>query len=90
MYPFACTYYNDDRLSSIQYPSGRTVTTCYDSNGRIAWVDQHRTPANCVGGSGNATSPYATAQSYWPQGAIQSLALGNGLTETAYTTTGCR
>ena len=80
-YPFSYTYYNDDRLASIRYPSNRLVTTCYDSNGRVTWVDGTPTPPNCTG-VGTDSKAYANVSAYWPQGAINSVSLGNGLTET--------
>jgi RHS repeat-associated protein len=86
-YSFAYTYYNDDSLASITYPSNRTVTTCYDSNGRIRWVDGTAgsvAAPSCPGaGGGSGVRAYATASAYWPQGAVETLALGNGVTESS-------
>jgi len=75
-YPFTYTYYNDDALARIEYPSSRTVTSCYDHNGRVTWVDPTLSPASCSGGSGASSQAYATATAYWPQGAVQTLNLG--------------
>jgi RHS repeat-associated protein len=65
----------------VQYPSGRTVTTCYNTNGRVKWVDQTLTPSACQHGDNASTRAYANISAYWPQGAPQTSFLGNGLTE---------
>jgi len=57
------------------------VTSCYDQNARVAWVDGTLTPATCIGGGSASAKAYATVQSYWPQGAINQATLGNGLVE---------
>ena len=57
-------------MTSQTYPSQRTVTTSYDAAGR----------ASSVSGSGNET--YVSTISYAAHGAMQTMALGNGLTET--------
>lgn len=52
-------------LVSEMYPSGRVVTYGYDAAGRLQSA-----------GSGSTT--YASAMSYKPYGALESMALGNG------------
>jgi YD repeat-containing protein len=80
--PFSYSYYNDDRLASITYPSGRTVVTCYDYNGRPVWVSGSRSTADCTSGAALNTPAYAAVTGYTPSGGILSMGLGNGLTET--------
>jgi RHS repeat-associated protein len=57
-------------MTSETYPSGRTVSTGYDTAGRV----------NGVTGSGSKT--YASTFTYWPHGAVNSITLGNNLIET--------
>jgi hypothetical protein len=53
-------------------PSGTVVTTGYDGLGR---------PNTLSGKVGSNTTSYVTSVSYAPHGAVQQVALGNGLTE---------
>jgi uncharacterized protein RhaS with RHS repeats len=68
LYPFLYTYIPAG-LRTIQYPSGRVVTTSYDDAGR---------PLQLAAGTKN----YASAIGYAPHGAPVSLTLGNALVET--------
>jgi RHS repeat-associated protein len=75
-YPFSYSYNLAGDLETETYPSGRAVTTCYDSGGRVATV------------SGKATStstavPYATVKTYAPHAGITQMKLGNNLYEGA-------
>jgi RHS repeat-associated protein len=82
-YPFLYTYYNDDSLASLAHPSGRTVTTCYDQDARVSWVDQTQGRGMCQSGGGGASAKaYTNISAYWPQGAPHTSLLGNQLTET--------
>jgi RHS repeat-associated protein len=66
-------------LTSQRYPSGRVVTTGYDSAGRLNSVDGQK--------AGEATKTYASGVSYTAAGAVTDLQLGNGLWEqTLYNT----
>ena len=33
---FSYSYYNDDSLASVAYPSQRSVVNCYDAYGRVS------------------------------------------------------
>jgi RHS repeat-associated protein len=64
--------------SDIWYPSGRHLTYGYDGAGRVDAAS---------GQMGSTATNYTSASvqpaiSYWPHGAVNTLALGNGLTET--------
>ena len=71
-YSFSYTYDLSGALASITYPSLRKVTDTFDTSGRISSVQ---------GALSGVTTPYASAITYAPQGAIQSLNLNNGLAE---------
>ncbi len=72
--PFVYTYSLSDKLTSMKYPSGRTVTYTYDIADRPITV------------TGASPSAYYTASgqqvSYKPAGVFSSIPLGNGVTET--------
>jgi uncharacterized protein RhaS with RHS repeats len=76
-YPsFSYTYNPPGSLATETYPSGRKITFTPDGAGRVSAV---------CGLLGTATTNYtsaATAIGYAPHGAIESLLLGNGLTES--------
>jgi YD repeat-containing protein len=61
-------------MTSQTYPSGRKVTTTYDSAARITEVKGEL--------SGQMT-PYASSFSYASHGAVKEMKLGNGLWESA-------
>jgi RHS repeat-associated protein len=63
-YTFAYGYNLAGGMTSETYPSGRTVSTGYDTTGRI----------NGVTGSGDKT--YASSFTYWPHGAMNVMKLG--------------
>lgn len=72
-YPFTYTYYNDNTLRSVGYPSGRVISYGVDVAARITDVS---------GKLGTApTTSYVTAATWAPQGSLDTLPLGNGLTE---------
>jgi RHS repeat-associated protein len=71
-YTFTCNYDLSGALSSVTYPSLRTVTNAFDPAGRIAAV---------TGTVAGASTPYASNVLYAPQGAISNLNLYNGLSE---------
>jgi RHS repeat-associated protein len=75
-YAFSYTYDLSGALASVKYPSGRTVTNAFDAAGRICGVN-NGTTANCT-----SNLQYASNVSYAPQGAVQSLTLYNGVSET--------
>jgi RHS repeat-associated protein len=83
-YSFTYSFYHDDRLASLRYPSERTVTTCYDRNGRVSWTSKDRTPSDCQNGTGTANPVYAAVGAYAPPGAITSLTLGNLVETSSY------
>jgi RHS repeat-associated protein len=61
-------------LDTETYPSGRTVTNSYDAAGRVNLVQGQAT-------TGASKMSYASNILYAAQGAMQSLALGNGVSE---------
>jgi RHS repeat-associated protein len=82
-YVFSYAYYNDDSRASVEYPSGRTVSTCYDSNGRALWLSASYGANDCT--SGTKVSPsaaYVSGVNYTPPGGMQQMTLGNGLVES--------
>jgi YD repeat-containing protein len=64
------TYYPNDNLQTIVYPSGQTAAYTYDAESRITTVTN--------GGS----TTYADQFTYHPSGAITSYRAGNGLVHT--------
>jgi RHS repeat-associated protein len=72
-YTFGYTYNLSGGLTSEVYPSGRTISTAYDSAGRISTVNGQK--------SGEAPKTYASAISYTAHGAVRQMQLGNGLWE---------
>ena len=74
-YNFQYQYNLAGELTQEAYPSGRVVNYTPDSAGRTVSV---------AGMQGGVATTYATipAGGYWPHGAIQTLTLGNGVTET--------
>jgi RHS repeat-associated protein len=60
-------------LTSQTYPSGRVVTTSYDSAGRLSQVSGQKT--------GEANKTYVNSFSYTSHGAIKDVKLGNDLWE---------
>jgi RHS repeat-associated protein len=87
-WPDSATWSKSRRSKSRQperrdYPSNRTVTNCYDDNGRIAWASVSLTAANCQQGAQvEPSNSYASLIGYAPHGAMTSLTYGNGLTES--------
>lgn len=74
-YTMSYTYNFANALISQTYPSGRMVTTSYDTDGNLANVSSK---------SNSTATPgtYASAFRYTPAGAIQSMKLGNGRFES--------
>lgn len=72
-YSFNYAYNRAGQMTSEIYPSGRVVTTSYDTAGRLSLVRGERT--------GEPTRDYASQFSYWPHGAVEKLRLDNGLWE---------
>ena len=70
-------------VATITYPSGRIVTYTYDSNGRVSEIT---TKASAT----SSSVTLASSVTWQPWGAVQSLALGNGLTNTYGTDTDYR
>ena len=60
-YAFSYSYNLAGELETETYPSGRAVTTCYDSGARVAAVSGRAT-------STSTTVPYATVNTYAPHG----------------------
>jgi RHS repeat-associated protein len=60
-------------MVSESYPSGRVVTTSYDGAGRLSSVNGQKAV--------EANKTYAAGFSYWAQGAVKAVTLGNGLIE---------
>ncbi|HVX13341.1 MAG TPA: DUF6531 domain-containing protein [Pirellulales bacterium] len=73
-YTTSYTYDLADHVSTITYPSGRTVSYTRDSDGRISAVST--TP------SGGSATTLASSVTYMPFGPIASITYGNGLTAT--------
>ena len=57
-------------MASETYPSGRVLTTSYDSANR---------PVTLSGSLNNQSTNYVTNASYWANGGITSLTRGNNL-----------
>jgi RHS repeat-associated protein len=97
-YPFAYRYNLAGALLDETYPSGRVVATHFDGAGRPSAVcsvpgtagqpssvDCYSAPGvtpSFYAGCANSGDPACSVQ-YWPHGAIQSMKLGNGVTESA-------
>jgi RHS repeat-associated protein len=64
-------------ITSQTYPSGRVVTTAYDSAGRIGGVSGQQ-PGQA------APKPYASNLSYTAHGAVREMQLGNNLWEHTF------
>ena len=73
-YPFSYSYNLIDEVKQMTMPSGRAVTTTYDTFGR---------PVGLSGLLGSNTTNYVSTVSYAPQGAPQVIAFGNTLMEEA-------
>jgi RHS repeat-associated protein len=71
-YVFSYSYDLAGALTEESYPSGRLVTTAYDFAER---------PTSLSGTFGQMSTPYGGSGGYTASGALQSLVLGNGLTE---------
>jgi RHS repeat-associated protein len=76
-YTFGYEYNLADGIKKLTLPSGRVVTTTYDAtSGR---------PSTVQGALSGVNTNYVTSLTYAPQGAVQQMALGNGVTVgTAY------
>jgi RHS repeat-associated protein len=72
-YTLGYTYNLAGALISEVYPSGRTISTAYDTAGRITSVAGQK--------SGEPAKTYASALSYTAHGAVRQIQLGNGLWE---------
>jgi len=83
-YQFSYLYDLAGEVEQETYPSGRIVTTCPDSAGRISSVvgkaNSSATTSTIYAQGPSGTSP-ANIQ-YAPHGAISQLQMGNGLFET--------
>ena len=75
-YPFNYAYNLGGQLETEGFPSGRTLTYCYDGAGRIASVNGATAYAT-VPALDSATNTYG----YAPHGELQEVQLGNGLDE---------
>ena len=64
-----------DRITQVGYPSGREVHYNRDAKGRVSGVETRASPVAAWVG-------LASNMSYQPFGAVESMALGNGLTAT--------
>ncbi len=70
--PFAYSWDISGALASEQYPSGRTVTNSFDAAGRVIGLK---------GLFNSNPTAYASNIAYAAQGPLQSVLLGNGITE---------
>jgi YD repeat-containing protein len=78
VYTFPSYTYNlNNQLKTITYPSGRTITTTYDSAGRTSQVSGQ---VNNIG----PITTYGTVSSYAPHGGIQQMTLGALTEQTCY------
>jgi uncharacterized protein RhaS with RHS repeats len=75
LFPFVFSYsYNASyKLATETYPSGRTVTMGYDDAGRVKYLQCQSTN---YAGSENNPIQYAS------HGAMSSVTMGNGITES--------
>ena len=67
-----CSYDLADRITQITYPSSRSVRYGYDAKGRVSGVDTRASAAA-------AWVTLASNMTYQPFGAVETMALGNGL-----------
>ena len=74
-YSFSYGYDLAGNLTSETYPSGRLITTSYDSAGRISGLSGQN--------PGEGMKNYVSTISYEAHGAMKAMALGNGLWEHA-------
>lgn len=74
---YATSYAYDDvgRVTSITYPSGRTVTYAYDTAGRIAGI-------TTKDGTAMPVRPVLAGATYLPFGPLQSFTHANGVATT--------
>jgi RHS repeat-associated protein len=72
-YPMSYNYSLAGQMTSQTYPSGRTVSTAYDSAGRINEVSGQK--------SGESNRLYFSQPTYTPHGSLASMRMGNGLWE---------
>jgi len=79
-YNFSYAYNLAGGLTTETYPSGRMVTTDYDSAGRTAGVKNSATALYYAGG---ASTDATNRIKYTAAGAISTMKLGNGLWEHA-------
>jgi RHS repeat-associated protein len=83
---FTYAYYLDDNVASVQYPSGKSVATCYDEHGRPVWVSKVKTAADCSAATPSApsaTDAYVSSAQYEPHGGLKQLQWGNLLWQSA-------
>lgn len=69
IYPMSSSYNLAGRMTSETYPSGRQITTGYDSAGRISTIQGQK--------AGEPNRTYGSQFSYASQGAVMSVQLGN-------------
>ena len=69
-YTFGYTYNLADSLTKETYPSGRAVTTDYDSVNR---------PDATSGVLNGLSTPYASSVNYWPHGGLYYFVAGNNV-----------
>jgi YD repeat-containing protein len=72
-YQFSYTYNLAGGLTSITYPSQRTVSYTYDGAGRTSAVKN---------GNANSSDSYASIGRYWPHGPLTQMTLGTKMSET--------
>ncbi|MBM3788376.1 MAG: hypothetical protein FJW30_28910, partial [Acidobacteria bacterium] len=71
-YPFAYSYFRNDEVASITYPSGKVMTYALDGAGR---------PLN----GGTPTKTYVGTASYTAHGAVGQMTFGTGKLQLSYT-----
>src|ERR1700683_4731171 len=55
-YTMQYVYNPNDRQASVQYQSGRKVTSCYDYLGRTIWASAVKQQSDCLSAQGTAPS----------------------------------
>jgi len=79
-YTFAYTYYHNDQLASMKYPTGKLASYTYDANRRLSQVRcQHPSLSS---GPCAASNPIVAAYSnYGAHGSPKTISYGNGIVD---------
>jgi YD repeat-containing protein len=82
--PFSYVYNVSGGLERETYPSGRTVTTCYDGAGRVGSVSGKATPTGAAISYAGGPNTAMRSIQYAPHGAINQMKLGSLFEQTSF------